>query len=365
MIVSVLITTFNRSELLRRALASVLQQDYENICVTVIDDCSTDDTAETVRSFSDPRVSYVRNSENVGGTHGDLAIIRRFLSEFCDGDAFIYLCDDDYWRPSDMISRQVAAFKVHPSLAFVQGGMAHCYPHPVPTLGPNEDYVTYSHVDGDNSMVFWGTIFPDGFIPGKQYLRWLAEDPKNRNIVIGATLFSTTKFKASGALDRAFAAGVRWQAGYAILAGAATQGDVFYIDEPCVMNAVTIDNASHRGTQLEHMNDCLASITAAFGTNNADPDMRDIRRTMARSVFKIFICNKIAAKAGWFKENAIGSIEHIMQPAITETQFLATMEAHDVPLSKDNRQLIQWSDILDKHGMEGAAWWRGVLAMAS
>ncbi|MES2091406.1 MAG: hypothetical protein V4532_15725, partial [Pseudomonadota bacterium] len=45
--------------------------------------------------------------------------------------------------------------------------------------------------------------------------------------------------------------------------------------------------------------------------------------------------NKIAARAGWFKDNAIGSIEHIMRPEITQAEFLAALEAHGVPLSKD------------------------------
>jgi glycosyltransferase involved in cell wall biosynthesis len=336
--VSVLITTFNRSALLRRALASVLAQDYDNIDVVVIDDCSADDTPHVVAEFVSPRLRYVRNEVNVGSKSGDLAIIKRFLEEFCDGDMFVYLCDDDYWLPTNLISRAVAAFTKHRSIAFVQGGMVHCYPHPVPKLAPNEDYVSYSFLDVDKTQVFWGTLFPPGFIRGTEYLRLFAQDPKNRNIVIGATVFDTVKFKASGSLGRAD--GVRWQAGYAILAGAATQGDVYYLDEPCVMTAVDRNNASHRGTQLAHLQDCVASINAAFGDN---VEFIELRNAMMRAVFKLFMCNKIAHKWGWFATNAMGDISDIMLPPISADDFLKAMEG--VPLSRENRKLIEASDL--------------------
>lgn len=361
--VSVLITTYNRAELLRRALGSVLAQDYRDMQVTVIDDCSTDHTAEVVESFADERVRYVRNPVNVGSVGGDLAIIRRFLSEFCDGDAFVYLCDDDYWLPSDLISRQVAAMKAHPSLAFVQGGMVHCYPHGVPDAPANESYLRYSFLDAERTQIFWGGLYPGHFMRSRKYLRLFAEDPKNRNIVIGATLFRTAPFQAAGIMGRC--RGVRWQAGYAILAGAAVQGDVYYIDEPCLGVTVRGTTASHSGTQLDNFRECLNSIDAAFTAAPEDEELRDIRALMMLSAFRSFLCNKIANRAGWFNTHPLGDMSSIMIPEIRGIEFTSEMEARGVALTADQRQLIEWSDILKVQSMKEVTWWRGVLAMAA
>lgn len=64
--VSVLITTYNRPALLKRAMASVLGQTYQNLELIIIDDASTDDTPNFVASCSDPRIRFYRNSINIG-----------------------------------------------------------------------------------------------------------------------------------------------------------------------------------------------------------------------------------------------------------------------------------------------------------
>jgi cellulose synthase/poly-beta-1,6-N-acetylglucosamine synthase-like glycosyltransferase len=59
--VSVTIPTYNRAELLRRALESVVQQTYEPLEIIVIDDGSTDHTAAVVADFGE-RVRYFRQA---------------------------------------------------------------------------------------------------------------------------------------------------------------------------------------------------------------------------------------------------------------------------------------------------------------
>ena len=53
--VSVVITTYNRAALLPRAVRSVLAQTYEDYELIIVDDCSTDDTPEVIRTFVDSR----------------------------------------------------------------------------------------------------------------------------------------------------------------------------------------------------------------------------------------------------------------------------------------------------------------------
>jgi len=64
--VTVAIPTYNRSKLLKEAIASVLAQDYPDFRVMVVDNASPDDTEAVVRSFADRRVTYIRNERNIG-----------------------------------------------------------------------------------------------------------------------------------------------------------------------------------------------------------------------------------------------------------------------------------------------------------
>ena len=103
--VSVVLTTFNRSALLLPAIDSVLQQTLGDFELIVVDDCSTDDTAEVVGGIHDPRVSLVRHETNLG-----LAEARNSGISRARGRYLCFLDDDDEWR-DDKLAAQVAAFE--------------------------------------------------------------------------------------------------------------------------------------------------------------------------------------------------------------------------------------------------------------
>jgi glycosyltransferase involved in cell wall biosynthesis len=65
-VVTVGIPTHNRSDLLERALRSVLAQTYENLEIIVSDDASSDDTPRRMSQFTDPRIVYLRSEKNTG-----------------------------------------------------------------------------------------------------------------------------------------------------------------------------------------------------------------------------------------------------------------------------------------------------------
>ncbi|NJE09304.1 glycosyltransferase family 2 protein, partial [Thermococcus sp. M39] len=65
--VSVVIPTYNRSNLLKRAIESVLSQEFEDFELIVVDDASSDNTPEVVESIEDGRIRYVRLKRNSGG----------------------------------------------------------------------------------------------------------------------------------------------------------------------------------------------------------------------------------------------------------------------------------------------------------
>ncbi len=102
--VSVLIPTYNRSFFLEKALDSTLLQDYENIEIIISDNNSDDNTSELINKYlSSDKISYYKNSENIGM----VANWRKCLYEYCTGQFFILLSDDDYFIDNSYISKAV------------------------------------------------------------------------------------------------------------------------------------------------------------------------------------------------------------------------------------------------------------------
>jgi glycosyltransferase involved in cell wall biosynthesis len=65
--IAVILPVHNRAAAVRRAIDSVLAQDFEDFELIVVDDGSSDDTAIVVDSFRDPRLKFVRLAKNIGG----------------------------------------------------------------------------------------------------------------------------------------------------------------------------------------------------------------------------------------------------------------------------------------------------------
>jgi glycosyltransferase involved in cell wall biosynthesis len=102
--VSVIIPTYNRAQLVRRALYSVLHQTYRNIEVIIVDDCSTDDTEIVVTSFRDSRVRYIRHEINRGAAMARNTGINAASSEF-----IAFQDSDDEWL-CDKLEKQMKKF---------------------------------------------------------------------------------------------------------------------------------------------------------------------------------------------------------------------------------------------------------------
>lgn len=104
--VSVVIATYNRSGVLRLAIESVRAQAFADWELWVIGDACTDDTAEVVASFADPRIRFVNLPENVGEQAGpNNAGIAR-----ARGRHVAFLNHDDLWFP-DHLETMVAALE--------------------------------------------------------------------------------------------------------------------------------------------------------------------------------------------------------------------------------------------------------------
>jgi hypothetical protein len=94
---SIVIPTRSRAQLLRHALASALGQDFDDFEVVVSDNCSTDATAEVLRSAAHPRLRVVRPERPLSMVdHWEFALGQ------ARGEWVLFLCDDDALLPQTL-----------------------------------------------------------------------------------------------------------------------------------------------------------------------------------------------------------------------------------------------------------------------
>ena len=100
--ISVIIPTHNRRELLLRAIDSVLKQTHADLECIVVDDASTDGTQTAVLDIADERVRYVRLPENVGA-----CAARSRGVDMARGEYIAFQDSDDVWH-AGKLERQLA-----------------------------------------------------------------------------------------------------------------------------------------------------------------------------------------------------------------------------------------------------------------
>jgi hypothetical protein len=102
---------YNGEKYVRLAIDSVLSQDFANIELIVVDDCSTDATPAIVHSYDDPRIVYIRNAENMRQTRSlNVALSRARAELVARIDA------DDVFLPGKL-RRQYEFMTAHPDVA--------------------------------------------------------------------------------------------------------------------------------------------------------------------------------------------------------------------------------------------------------
>ncbi|WP_318439207.1 glycosyltransferase [Photobacterium leiognathi] len=97
-LVSVIITTYNREELLERAIISVINQTYENIEIIVSDDCSNYDIKSLLNNISkkyNKKIIYRCNETNSGA-----CFTRNEAIKIANGHFIAGLDDDDEFTPN-------------------------------------------------------------------------------------------------------------------------------------------------------------------------------------------------------------------------------------------------------------------------
>ena len=114
--VTVLMSVYNGEKFLREAIDSILIQSYPDFEFLIIDDSSTDRTPEIIRSYQDPRIKIIRNSENLGLTKS----LNKGLS-LAQGEYIARMDADDISYPN-RLDEQIYYLDCNPDVAMVGTG---------------------------------------------------------------------------------------------------------------------------------------------------------------------------------------------------------------------------------------------------
>jgi len=112
----VFIPTRNRAGYLVQAMAAILGQSFEDIELIVSDNASTDETPEVVASFADPRVRYLRNSEDIGMMANSNRCVGLARAPY-----LVCTADDEQLYP-DHLRRCVEVLDANPRVGMVHTG---------------------------------------------------------------------------------------------------------------------------------------------------------------------------------------------------------------------------------------------------
>lgn len=112
-LVTVLMPVYNGGEYLRFSIDSILSQTYKDFEFLIINDCSTDNSLETIMSFKDSRIVVYSNSENLGQTKSLNIGLKMARGKY------VLINDADDLSLSHRIEQQLNFILNHPEFAVV------------------------------------------------------------------------------------------------------------------------------------------------------------------------------------------------------------------------------------------------------
>jgi glycosyltransferase involved in cell wall biosynthesis len=115
--VSIIIPVYNRANLIGRCIRSVLEQTYSDFELIVVDDGSTDNTAEMIRRFSDRRIEILTVPENRGAQFA-----RNMGIQHAVGKYIAFQDSDDEWTNNKLDKQVEVLDKAGPEVGLVYSG---------------------------------------------------------------------------------------------------------------------------------------------------------------------------------------------------------------------------------------------------
>jgi len=111
-LVSVIMLTYNRADLIKTSIKSVLEQSFENYELLIIDDGSTDSTESIINSIEDFRIRYFYKEHS-----GNISQLRNFGIDQSKGEYIAFIDSDDLWT-KNKLENQVAILMKNSDVGF-------------------------------------------------------------------------------------------------------------------------------------------------------------------------------------------------------------------------------------------------------
>jgi glycosyltransferase involved in cell wall biosynthesis len=115
-LISIVMPAFNVEKYIKKAVESIINQTYNNWELIIIDDGSTDNTVQIIKSFTDKRIIFLKNKKNIGH-RGFVRNLNRGL-ELAKGEFIVRMDSDDISLPT-RIEEQIAFLQKHPNITFL------------------------------------------------------------------------------------------------------------------------------------------------------------------------------------------------------------------------------------------------------
>jgi len=145
--VSVIIPTYNRPQLVKRAVESVLKQTYQNFEIIIMDGSPNDETEKFIQQYlTDSRIRYFHEPDTHTNTVKDRANIakaRNKAIKFTQGKYIAPLDDDDSWYDEKKLEKQIKFLEENPDYSLCAGGI----------IGINQE--------NPQKIIKTGTIYPE------------------------------------------------------------------------------------------------------------------------------------------------------------------------------------------------------------
>ena len=139
-LITTVIPSYKRPNLLKRAIKSVLNQTYKDLQVCIYDNASCDETRDVVKSFAicDSRVKYFCHESNIGSLKNFEYGLSKVNTPY-----FSFLSDDDFLFP-DFYELAVKRLMQYPEAAFFAGNCI--------TIGPNNNIVNTGFTGSEDRL---------------------------------------------------------------------------------------------------------------------------------------------------------------------------------------------------------------------